>query len=86
MDELARADKRLTLRERSQALAHLDQLAWQLNAAATWLASLGVETEADMIEQAARSVLASCWLLERPLRPQLPPGRWSQPDQPRQGS
>jgi hypothetical protein len=77
VDELARADKRLTLRERSQALQALELLAWDLNQAAAWLSGLGVESEADMLEQAARSVLASCWLLSRPLRTQLPPSRWS---------
>jgi hypothetical protein len=40
------------------------------------LGRAGVETEADMIETAARNLLASCWLLERPLRPKPPPEQW----------
>ncbi len=81
MDELTRGDKRLSLRERSQALVALDQLAWQLNQAAAWLSGLGVETEADMLEQAARSTAACCWLLSRPFRAQPPPDRWQGADQ-----
>jgi hypothetical protein len=59
------------------ALAHLKRTAWDLNQGATWLAEEGHETEADMCEQSARSILAACWLLSRPFRAQLPPGRWA---------
>jgi hypothetical protein len=58
------------------ALASLEATAWELNKAATWAANEGHESESDMIEDAARSILAACWLLERPFRPQLPPSRW----------
>ena len=44
--------------------------------AAAWLSGFGVESEAEILEQSARSVLAACHLLGRPFRPQLPPGRW----------
>jgi hypothetical protein len=60
------------------APAHLERTAWDLNQAATWLGDEGHESEADMIESAARSILAVCWLLSRPFRPQLPPERWQQ--------
>lgn len=72
-------DPRISVHDRVRALQALEHLAWQMNQAAHWLGEAGMETEADMIEQAARSVLASCWLLERPIRPQVPPGRWQQP-------
>jgi hypothetical protein len=62
----------------ASALAHLEMVAWDINRAATWAANEGHETESEMLEDAARSVLASCWLLERPFRPQLPPGAWRQ--------
>jgi hypothetical protein len=60
------------------ALAHLERVAWDLNSAATWLGDEGHETEAEMIEQSARSILAACWLLYRPYRKELPPGQWQQ--------
>jgi hypothetical protein len=53
-------------------------VAWDVNAAASWLSREGHPTEADMLEQAARSILAACWLLERPFRAQPPPERWQQ--------
>jgi hypothetical protein len=70
------ADQRLSVHDRVAALWHLDRLAREANQAAAWLSGAGFETEADMTEQAARSILAAAWLLERPLRPQLPPERW----------
>ena len=66
----------LSVHDRVQALTAMEANAVELNAIAAWLSKAGAETEADMLEQAARSVLASCWLLERPLRPQPPPERW----------
>jgi hypothetical protein len=59
-----------------QVLDALNSLAWYLNRLAGWLGRAGVETEADMIDQAAKDLLASCWLLERPLRPKPPPEVW----------
>jgi hypothetical protein len=76
MTELPRADRRLTLHERSRALQRLDELAFELNDIATWLGGLGVEVEADQLDQAAKGILAACWLLSRPFRTQLPPDRW----------
>ena len=56
----------------------LDAIAWELNRAAQWAADEGKETEADMLEQHARGVLAVCWLLSRPIRPDPPPQPWRQ--------
>ena len=53
-------------------------VAWELNSAASWLGDEVHETEADMLEQSARSILAACWLLSRPFRRQPPPDRWQQ--------
>jgi hypothetical protein len=47
-----------------------------LNLVAAWLGEQGVEHESDMIDGAARDLLAAAYLLERPLRPRLPPQRW----------
>jgi hypothetical protein len=71
------ADPRLSVHQRVQILAQLEHGARWLNALAAWLGQRGVESEADMIDQAARDLLAVCWLLERPIRPKLPPTRWS---------
>lgn len=64
------------MHDRVLVLDQLNQCAWWLNKLAGWLGRQGVETEADIIDQAARDLLASCWLLERPLRPRLPPEPW----------
>ncbi len=69
-------DGRISVRERMRALERLDRLAWELNQAGAWLAECGSETEGDMIEQAARSVLSACWLLSRPVRGEPGPERW----------
>jgi hypothetical protein len=69
-------DPRLSVHDRVGWLHWLNWAAWQLNRAGARLGDAGCETESDMIEQAARSVLAACWLLERPIRPQLPPQQW----------
>ena len=71
-------DPRLSMHHRVAALASLERTAWDLNQAAAWLSDNGHETEADMIESSARSILAACWLLGRPIRPTLPPERWQQ--------
>jgi hypothetical protein len=76
MGELSRTDKRLAVAERLQALDRLEAVAVELNQIAAWLGGFGVETEADMAERAARDLLAACWLLSRPLRPEPPPDRW----------
>jgi hypothetical protein len=69
-------DRRLSVHDRVAVLGHLERAARELNLVAAWLGSLGVESEAEMIDGAARDLLAACWLLERPLRPKLPPSRW----------
>ena len=70
------SDPRISVRDRVQVLAQLEQGARWLNALAAWLGSRGVESEADVIDQAARDLLAACWMLERPLRPKPPPELW----------
>jgi hypothetical protein len=37
----------------------------------------GIESEADLLDRAARDIAAACWLLERPLRAQPPPEQWA---------
>ena len=64
------------MQERIRALEALEAIAWQLNAAGAWLGECGAETESDMAESAARSVLSACWLLSRPIRPEPPADRW----------
>jgi hypothetical protein len=70
------ADQRISVHDRVLILDQLNACAWWLNRLAGWLGQRGVETEADIIEQAARNLLASCWLLERPLRANPPPEVW----------
>jgi hypothetical protein len=70
------ADQRVSVRDRVRAIDHLEALAFQLNRASSWAADQDCETEADMLESAARSVLAACHLLGRPLRRDPPPERW----------
>jgi hypothetical protein len=70
------ADQRISVHDRVKVLDQVNGAAWWLNKLASWLGSRGVETEADMIDQAARDLLAACWLLERPLRLKPPPERW----------
>ncbi len=69
-------DGRISVRERVRALERLSDLAFELNRAGSWLGEGGAETEADMLEQAARSILAACWLLSRPIRGEPGPERW----------
>ena len=86
MDELARADKRITMRERVRTIDYLAWLADQANQAAAWLGEHALESEADKAELAAVHLLAVVALLERPFRPQLPPARWSPAQQGDPGS
>lgn len=72
-------DNRLSVHDRVQVLQQLENGATWLNALAAWLGERGVESESDMIDQAARDLLAAAYLLERPIRPKLPPQRWPQP-------
>lgn len=74
------ADQRISVHDRVRTIDYLEWLAFQLNAAASWTGDAGCETEADLIEQAAKSILASCWLLSRPVRAALPPERWQPAD------
>lgn len=69
-------DPRLSVHDRVQALQRLEAIAFELNEAAAYLAANDIETESDQLEQSARNVLAVCWLLSRPLCPQLPASRW----------
>jgi hypothetical protein len=74
------AEPRLSVHDRVMALERLESVAVELNAIAAWLGGYAIETEADTIDRAARDLLASCWLLSRPLRAELSPERWQQPD------
>jgi hypothetical protein len=69
-------DRRITLHERVLAVDRLEAMAFEANQIASWLAANDLETEADKTELAAVHLLAVVALLERPIRPQLPPGRW----------
>lgn len=73
-------DRRISIQDRTRALVALEAMAWDLNRAASWLTEAGIETEADMLDSAAKSILASCWLLSRPVRAALPPERWQAAD------
>ena len=73
------ADQRLSVHHRVMVLQRIEAIATELNAMASWLGSAGVEYEADLLDGSARDLLAVCWLLERPLRPKLPPSRWQDP-------
>lgn len=69
-------DSRLSVRERVRSADYLAWLAAEANKAAAWLSQQGCETEADKAELAAVHLMAVVALLERPIRPQLPPERW----------
>jgi hypothetical protein len=71
---------KVSVHERVRSSDYLEWLAREANQAAAWLAEQGLETEADLVESAARTLLATCHMLERPLRPELPPERWQQAD------
>jgi hypothetical protein len=75
---------RLAVRERLACLDRLEQSALFLNRLASYLAEVGCEVEADMVQSAAHACLASCWWLSRPLRTPPPPERWPGQQQPAQ--
>ncbi len=77
---LLMADRRLSVHDRVLAIDHLEQVARDLNLVAVWLAESDLETEGDMTNDAAKSLLGVCWFLSRPMNPRLPPTRWPQPD------
>ena len=70
------ADRRVSVRERVMILDQVDQTAWWLNKLAGWLASREVESEADLLDQAAKDIATACWLLSRPIRAKPPPEAW----------
>ena len=74
-------DQRLSVHDRVTAISHLEKLARELNLMSAWLAEHDMETEADAIDVAAKNLLTCCWWLDRPMRPQLPPQRWTEPAQ-----
>ena len=67
------------MHDRVAATDHLERVALDLNLVASWLGQAGCEPEADAVNDAAKSLLAACWWLSRPLSPRLPPQRWPQP-------
>jgi len=74
-------DRRLSVHDRCLAIDALEQRARDLNLMAAWLGEAGLEVEASAVDDASKSLLAACWWISRPLRPQLPPQRWPQPAQ-----
>lgn len=72
-------DSRISVHDRVAAIDHLEAAALDLNQVAAWLGQAGCEPEADAVNDAAKSLLAACWWLNRPLSPRLPPQRWQQP-------
>ena len=66
---------RLSVHDRVAVLQRIEAMATELNAIAAWLGQRA-ESEADVIDGAARDLLAAAWMLERPLRPKPPPERW----------
>jgi len=74
-------DQRISVRHRVLAIDHLERVALDLNEVASWLGEAGCQTEADAVNDAAKSLLASCWWLSRPLSYALSPVaagcRWS---------
>ncbi len=71
-------DKRLSIYEHVTALDHLERLGFELNRAASWLSERDFESEADLLNDAAKDTMAVVGLLSRPLRPQPPPSGWQQ--------
>jgi hypothetical protein len=72
------SDQRLSVHERVRSADYLAWLAREANKAASWLSERGLETEADKAELAAVHLMACVALLERPIRPQLPPEKWAE--------
>jgi hypothetical protein len=73
------ADRRISIRDRVQILDQLDATMWWLNKLSGWLASHDIESEADLLDQAAKDIATASWLLSRPIRAKLPPEAWRQP-------
>lgn len=73
------ADRRLSVHDRVQAIEALESTARYINLISAWLGEAGLEVEASAVDDAAKSLLAACWWLDRALRMQLPPQRWPQP-------
>ena len=73
------AEIRVSVRDRVKVIADVEAMALYANSVAAWLGEQGLEVEADMVNDAAKSLLSACWFLDRPLRVQLPPQRWTQP-------
>ena len=72
-------DRRVSIHDLVTATDALDRLAFELNRAACWASDeAGDETAGDLIDQAARSVLAAARLLDRPIRADPTPQRWRQ--------
>jgi len=71
-------DQQVSVRDRVQVLDQLDATAWWLNKLAGWLGERGAESEADLLDQAAKDIATACWLLSRPLRAKPPPEAWRQ--------
>ena len=71
------SDPRISVRQRVQVTDSLEGVALYLNRLAAWLGEQGLESEADMVNESAKSLLACCWWLNRPLRAQLPPSKWA---------
>ena len=74
-------DRRLSVRDRVAAIESLEATARHLNLISAWLGEAGLEVESDAVNDAAKSCLAACWWISRPLSPRLPPSRWTQPQQ-----
>ena len=70
------ADQRISTRDRVQILDQLDGTMWWLNKLAGWLGERGIESESDLLDQAAKDIATACWLLSRPLRAKPPPEAW----------
>jgi len=69
-------DQRISIHERVRSADYIAWLAKEAYHAAAWLSAHDLETEADKAELAAVHLMAVVALLERPIRPQLPPERW----------
>jgi hypothetical protein len=59
---------------RALVLEHLERLEPDLAQISTWLAGIGEDRAAEVLDCAARDVAAASWALERPLRPRRTAG------------
>jgi len=75
------SERQISVHDRVNAIDQLEGVADYLNSMASWLSQHALVNEADAVNEAAKSLLASCWWLSRPLNPKLPPRRWQQPQQ-----